>query len=508
MAFSALRKCLGLVALSLATTLMPVSGQEILRVPLVIDIGSFDPDNGFEIGAMSAINNVYEGLVEYKPGSTTITGLLASSWDISDDGLTYVFHLVDGVKFHDGAPLDAAAVVRSLERRRDGDLILSYFFGNVAAIEALDAATVAITLEHAQPSFLDGLASAWGAKIISPKALAEHDGGDQATTWLNEHAVGTGPFMLTEFRRGEGYALQRNEDYWGEKPFFDEIRMPVVPDIGQQILQLQAGEIDAVPDGYPVAQLASLPSGIEVTTAPSLTQFDLFTKPGAAMDDPEIRNAMLTAINPALWVRDVFGEHAELSLSLYQNAMLAPEQPVQFPTDLEAAKATIGRHDPIQLVIGVQSEVASYARVAELVAAQLGMIGVNATVQVLPLGAAYALRDDPTAPDMLLTILNPDAAHPESQAKTYFTTGAVLNFYGRSLPAADAIVEEAGLLDDVTRRNALYERAGQMYFDAGYVIPLADVDDVVVHTRGLTDLGLRPAFPQGNIDFGTVRWAQ
>jgi peptide/nickel transport system substrate-binding protein len=91
-------------ALAAAMSLAPpaVGAQEVLRVPLVADIGSFDPDNGFEIGAVSAINNVYEGLVEYAPGTTEIVGLLAQSWDVSADGLTYAFHLVDGVKFHDG----------------------------------------------------------------------------------------------------------------------------------------------------------------------------------------------------------------------------------------------------------------------------------------------------------------------------------------------------------------------------------------------------------------------
>jgi peptide/nickel transport system substrate-binding protein len=501
------RSLLGLVV-GLMLHLVPATAQEVLRVPLAVDIGTFDPDNGLEIGAMSAINNVYEGLVEYAPGTTEIVGRLAREWEVSGDGLTYTFHLVDGVRFHDGTPLDAAAVVRSFDRRRSDEMALSYFLANVAKLDAPDAATVVITLARKQPSFLDRLASAWGPKVISPKALAEHASSDHATSWFNEHAVGTGPFKLVEFKRGEGYVLERNEDYWRTKPYFSQIRMPVVPDISQQILQLQAGEIDAVPDGYPVEQLANLPAGIERTAVPSMTQFELFVKAGTPMDDPELRKAILTAINPALWMQDIFGPYAHLSKSLYQNAMLDPAQPVQFPTDFEAAKAAIAKHGDMRLVIGVQSEVTSYTRVAELMVAQLAMIGVKASVNVLPLGAAYVMKGDPNAPDMLLTIANPDAAHPENQAKTYFTADAALNFYGRALPAADAIVDEAGQVTDVKKRNLLYEAAGHMYFNAGMVIPLVDVDDIVVHAKGLTDLGLRPAFPQGNIDFGTARWAE
>ena len=111
-------------AAGLLLSIAPTCAQDVLRIPYVADIGTFDPDNGFEIGALSAIDNVYEGLVEYQPGSTRIVGLLAKNWDVSDDGLTYTFHLVEGVRFHDGTPCDAAAVVKSFERRRDDKLVV------------------------------------------------------------------------------------------------------------------------------------------------------------------------------------------------------------------------------------------------------------------------------------------------------------------------------------------------------------------------------------------------
>jgi peptide/nickel transport system substrate-binding protein len=293
--------------LALAIGAPAAGAQEILRLPLVTDIGTLDPDNGFEIGAVSAINNLYEGLVEYAPGTTEIVGLLADSWTISDDGLTYTFHLIGGVTFHDGTPLDAQAVVTSFKRRIEHEYLLSYFFANVADITAPDASSVVITLKQPQPSLLDGLASPYGPKVISPKALAEHESdGDGATGWLTDHADGTGPFKLAEFTRGEVYVFERNEDYWGKKPYFDEVQLPVVPDVSVQMLQLQAGEIDAVPVDYPFAQLAALPDGLEVTSGPSVNQYDLFFKAGTVLDDKDVRNAVLATVNPALWANDVF----------------------------------------------------------------------------------------------------------------------------------------------------------------------------------------------------------
>ncbi|EJJ25307.1 ABC transporter substrate-binding protein [Rhizobium sp. CF142] len=498
---------LRLLAFLLGSLICVAAGhaEDILRIPYSSDIGTLDPDNGFEVAGLTALDNIYEGLVKYEAGSTRIVGSLAKSWEISGDGLTYTFHLVEGVKFHDGTALNADAVVTSFKRRRDGGFVQNYTLANMADIAASDSSTVVVTLRHAQPSFLDGLASPWGPKIISPAAISDHAKGDLATGWLTDHTAGTGPFKLVEFKRGEHYVLARNEDYWGAKPYFSRVELPVIPDIGQQILKLKAGEIDGVPTNYPFAQLGSLPADLEITSAPSMTQFEAFVKPGSPLEDAEVRKAVLTAINPNFWVSDAFGQYAHVSKSLFPNIMLEAAQPVQFPTDFDAAKSAIAKHGPVTLDIGLYSANPSYGRIADLMIAQLSMIGVKATSHIMPPGAAYAMKGDPTAPDMLLIIASPDAAHPDNQAKAFFTKDAPLNLYGIVLPEADAVVAEAASVTDVSKRNALYEKAGQMYFDAGHFVPLVDVDDVVVHRKGLKDLGLRPVFPRGSVDFSSVR---
>ena len=205
----------------LAGLALPAAAEEkVFRMPYLADIGSFDPDNAFEVGGLGAINGIYEGLVEYKPGTTEIVGLLAKSWQVSDDQLTYTFKLADDVTFHDGTPMDSAAVKTAFERRKNNELTLSYFLWNVASMETPDAKTFVITLGMPQPSFLDALASPWGPKVISPKALAEHAGSDNATSWLNDNAVGTGPFKLTSFARGEEIVLDRNQAYYGAAAVF------------------------------------------------------------------------------------------------------------------------------------------------------------------------------------------------------------------------------------------------------------------------------------------------
>ncbi|WP_421367944.1 ABC transporter substrate-binding protein [Agrobacterium tumefaciens] len=468
------------------------------------DIGTFDPDNGFEVAAMAAINNVYEGLVEYEPGTTRITGRLAQSWEISDDGLTYTFHLARGVRFHDGTQFDASAAAKSFERRRDKRMVLNYFLSNVKDIRAIDAFTLVIDLQSSQPSFLDALASPWAPKIISPGAIAEHAKNDLASAWLNEHAVGTGPYRLTEFRRGEIYTFERNEDYWRPKPYFKRIEVPVIPEISQQMLQLRAGDIDAVPKNYPIVQFGGLPDELEITSSHSMTQYSLFIKAGSPLDDPGIRRAVLTAINPSLWMQDVFGDHAILAQSPFQSMMFKPELPIAFPTDMASAREAIAVKGKVSIAIGLYSNSSTYERIADLMTAQLAAIGVEATSNVLPPGGAFAVKGDARAPDLLLAIASPDSAHPESQATAFLTKDAPANFYGRDTPAADALVASAGKMTDISERNALYEEAGHLYFNRGNIIPLVEADDVVVHLKGLEDLGLRPVYPPGSIDFYTI----
>jgi peptide/nickel transport system substrate-binding protein len=496
-------------ALLLAAPL-PVLAQDALIVPYAADVGSFDPDNSFEVAGLSAINNVYEGLVEYAPGGTELAGLLAESWELSEDGTTYTFRLKPGVLFHDGSPADAAAIKASFERRMNAEVILGYFLWNVASIDAPDPQTLVITLNGPQPSFLDALASPWGPKAVSPAALAEHGGEDQGKTWLVENAVGTGPFRLAEFVRGQRIVLERFENYHGEPAHFAEVEIPIVPDIGQQILQLRSQEIDAIPANFPWEQLAALPPGVTVTAQPSMSLLTGYVNPTGPLADLALRPALLTAINPENWVDDAFAGHATLAQSLYPAAMLAPETPIAFPADADAAKAVIAEAGPVELTIGYATEEApNVERAADLMVAELAEIGVPATVTVLPTGAIFSLFENPeAAPDLVIARQSPDAAHPENQSAVFYATDAPLNLFKVSVSEADAVAAEAGGMIDPAQRDAAYEEAGRLWWESGHFIPFADIQDVVVHAEGLVDLGLRTPWPMGNIDFGTVRWEQ
>lgn len=480
------------------------AGDKTLNVAYASDIASFDPDNSFEVAGLTAINGVYEGLVAYAPGSTRIVGLLAKSWTVSDDGLTYTFKLQQGVTFHDGRKMTAQDVAASFVRRKDKSLILWYFLWNAKEMTAPDAETFVVRLGFPQPSFLDTLASPWGPKVISPGALIDQAGADHAKSWLNTHAIGTGPFKLTEFSPGNRYVLTRNDAYWGKAPYFGAVSIAVLPDMGQQILKLRGGELDAILTGYPVPQLAKLPAGFSVTTFDNFAMLIGFINPQGVLANPAIRGAVMAASNPKFWLEDAFDVYAVPATSLYPSAMLKASTPYVFPSDLDAARKAVP--PGTRLSIAYTSEKAGTVRVpVELIVAQLASIGIDASARVIPPSEPYSFKKNlAQAPDLFITRVNPDAAHPETQATVFFTKGGPVNTFDFSNPEADKLVKQAGDIADRAKADVLYEQASRMMIDSGGFIPFAELKEIIVHRSTLRNIVTRPSFPPGNVDFSAI----
>jgi peptide/nickel transport system substrate-binding protein len=499
-------RILAAVFLLLALGAQGAPVEKVLRVAYAGDVATFDPDDGIILFGLDASRVLYEGLVQYKPGTTEITGWLAESWTISPDGKTYSFTLREGVTFHDGRPLTAASVLAYFERRRHPTLPLSYFLDGVDTLSAPDTHTFVITLKAPQPAFLDRLASPWAPKVIGPGALIDHEGGDLGVTWLNDHADGTGPFMLAEMVRGQRYVLVRNPHYWGPQPYFDKIELLIVPTINQQMLMLQRGELDIVEHGYPYDQLDKLPPGLKVDAHDALGLEMAYFNHAKALRDPELRQAVIAAIAPAGWLGDVFGPYAAPARSLYPKAMIMGPAPIAYPTDLEAARRAVAKAGPVSIEIGyAQEEGPVQQRIAEFMVSGLKRIGIAATVRPIPLDQESSLVNHlETDPDIFIAQNYPDAAHPGTQTDVFFETGAALNFFGYSNPKLDPLYAAAGQITSVPERDKAYLAISDMLYADGAFIPLADIKDVIVYRAGLVDLNTRPALPWA-VDYGTIR---
>ena len=167
-----------------------VSGSDklTLTMPFVQDMQVPDPDIMYEGEGVEVMRSCYDGLILYKPGTSTFQPNLAKSWEMSPDGLTYTFHLVPNVKFHDGTPADAAAWIKSFDRRAKVNQGPAYMVAGIAKAEAPDPTTLVVTLKTPNNAFLHYAACPWQMYATSPTAIAQNAKGDDlAQEWLKTH---------------------------------------------------------------------------------------------------------------------------------------------------------------------------------------------------------------------------------------------------------------------------------------------------------------------------------
>lgn len=202
------------------------------------------------------ISNVYERLLEVGPGGPDLGPSLATevpSEDnglVSEDGLTYTFPIREGVTFHDGTDLSCADVEFSFDRLLTMNLPegQAYLLGDTAdSLRCVDDMTFEITLRQIDASFLNSVVISPALSIVSEDAVEANGGivADEPNEFMDANAVGTGPYEMTEWTRGQFMTLTRFADYWGEPASLD-VRIEVTEDESARLLQLQAGEADSI----------------------------------------------------------------------------------------------------------------------------------------------------------------------------------------------------------------------------------------------------------------------
>jgi peptide/nickel transport system substrate-binding protein len=235
--------------------------------------------------------NVYDQLTRVAPGSREIEPGLAASWDASADGTTYTFHLRDG-KLPDGTPVTSSDVVWSLQRLFKS-ATSGFFFAAFESVTAVDPKTVKIQLKQPWAPALADL-SLYSASIL-PQKLVEA----KKDEFFNA-PVGTGPFYVTEWAKGDHISLKKNPNYWDAgKPYLDAVDFLVIPDDNTRVIKLQAGEVDIATD-LPYSQIDSLKQqqGIVVQTDPlARVDYIALNHTRAPFDDVNVRKAINLAVN-------------------------------------------------------------------------------------------------------------------------------------------------------------------------------------------------------------------
>jgi peptide/nickel transport system substrate-binding protein len=288
--------------------------EKVLVIGHAESTDSLDPARGYTQTSSIVHRATYNTLVTFPDqDASSIEPMLATAWEISEDGLTYTFTLREGVTFSNGDPLTADDVVFSIMRLKGVKGNPSFLADNIANVEAIDPATVKFTLATVRPSFLAELTNT--SFSVTNSALIQANGGttdesDAAEQFLNGTSAGSGPYILESWEPQVQTVLVRNPAYWGEAPYFDRVIITNIPEAATQKIALESGEIDMALDltRDQVAEMEGT-EGITIFRGPSqYTHFLLMNADpaiGGPMSDPKVQLAVRYALDydgyKALW---------------------------------------------------------------------------------------------------------------------------------------------------------------------------------------------------------------
>jgi len=468
--------------------------SDTLVYAFLLDMQVPDPDIFYEGEGLAVTLSCYDSLIRYKDDSPELEPSLAEAWEVTPDGLTYTFHLKDGVTFHDGSPCDATAWIRSMERRTKVNQGPAYMLAQVAKTEAPDAATLVVRLRQPVQPFLDYLACPWGQKVVSPTAVAKNAKGDDlAQAWLESHDAGTGAYTIAEFEPGSHYTLQAYDGYWGKAPEFSTVRIEIIPDVSTQRLKFEQGEVNLITKGMPIDDIKTFEGkpGFTVEKRPVAWKSAIFVNPNKGIfADQKVRQALRLALDRQALLEPTYGDTAKLSTQFYPSGMLpdgvAPDDPKHDPSVLKGLVA--GLDDKKVDIAYDEQGGATDRRLAELVQTQLQALGLEVTVRGMPTSQTFALFETPEAerPNLLVAISGGDALNADTELRIVFRTGAEpLNWFGYTLPELDQVMDQA---QAATTKEAAYQgfaKAAELILDQGWLINLGDQQDVLLMTEGI-----------------------
>ncbi|SFQ69417.1 peptide/nickel transport system substrate-binding protein [Roseivivax halotolerans] len=364
------------------------------------DVATLDPAIGYDWQNWSMIKSLFDGLMGYEPGTTTLRNELASDVAISEDGTVYTFTLKDNIKFHNGREITASDVKYSLERVTNPETRSpgAGFFGMIdgfdiwnagegeglSGIKVIDDKIVEITLSRPDATF--GHVMALNFASIVPQEAVEASGED-----FGREPVGSGAFKLTEWSPGQRVVFERFEEYHRENlPKLDQVTFEIGLEPTVALLRLQQGQADVPGDGIPPAQFLQVmndPAQADnvIEGGQLHTGYITLNTQMAPFDNVAVRKAVNMAINKERIVRIINGR------AVPANQPLPPSMPGYaddyegYAFDPEAARemlAEAGFADGFTTELYVMN-VDPNPRIAQAIQQDLSEIGINAEIRSL-----------------------------------------------------------------------------------------------------------------------------
>ena len=453
--------------------------------------------------SLRVIDQLFEGLVTLKPGTTEIVPGLATSWEADAAGTAWTFKLRDGVTFHDGEPFNAEAVCFNFDRWYNfkGPFQLesaTYYWQTVfggfsdkktpslfKSCEATDDSTVVINLTKPSTSFLGALALT-NFTFASPKALQEF-GADEGSvdeetgfkptgTYGTEHPTGTGPFKFVSWTRGDRLVVERNDDYWGDKAKLDQVIFRPISDNAARLQALQSGDIQ----GYDLVEPQDIQTiqgddSLQILDRPAFNvAYVGINQKMPPMDKIEVRQAVAAGLDRQAVVDNFYAGRGEVAKQFMPPSLegYAPDV-TEYTYDPAKAKSLLQKAGldaagPDRLLVPDRRVPSVHARPeAEL----RGLRGQPEQVRLQ--GRRHtARRGAPTTSDaaqegkaghLHLLGWTGDYGDADNFIGVFFQTET--DQFGFKNPELFNLLDQAEHETDVAARKALYEDANRMIMD-------------------------------------------
>ncbi|MFC7687447.1 ABC transporter substrate-binding protein [Ureibacillus sp. GCM10028918] len=477
--------------------------EEVVPQTLVFGRGgdsvSLDPAIVTDGESFKVTENIYETLLNFGEQDTTINPGLAKEWEVSEDGLTYTFHLQEGVKFHDGTDFNAEAVVKNVERWKGGAEEQFYYFHSmfkaegediIASVEAVDDKTVVFTLSRPQAPFLKNIA-------MSPFAIASPTAFEAAGETFGDNPVGTGPFKFVEWKRNDSITVEKNTEYWQEGlPKLDTIIFRAIPDNSARLNALMTGEIDLA-DGVNPSDAASVESNgdLQLIERPSMNIGYLgLTNTRPPFDNKLVRQAVNHAIDKQAIVDAFFQGRAEVAVNPMPSSISGYNDEITgYEYDPEKAKELLAEagYDGAEIELWAMPVPRPYMpdgqKVAEAIQKNLSDVGIPSKIVTFEWATylekakngeadAFLLGwtgDNGDADNFIYTLLDKDTIGSNNYA--YYSNDEVHEL----LIAAQSEIDEE-------KRTELYKQAQQIIHEDAPWVPLAHSIPLLAGKKGVT----------------------
>lgn len=494
----------------------PASGETTFVWGRSGDAVRLDPALVTDGESVQVITNLFDTLVTFKPGTTELMPWLATSWESSDDGLVWTFHLREGVTFHDGTPVDADAVVFSFLRQADENHparrpedVFSYYKTNFRAlekVEAVDPLTVRFTLGSPYAPFLAALAL-FNCSIVSPTAFAS-EGKDENGRYrydFSAHPVGSGPFVFESWQRDSRIVLRANPHHFAGKPAIDRLIFKPIKNAQTRLKELQSGTIDGMDNPNPrdLERAASM-EGVRVVSKPGINVCYLaMNTEKPPFDDVRVRQAVAFAIDKRRLIEAAYDGKATPAVSMCPPSMaghLDMEDRRPDPAKAKELLAEAGVKPGLKVELWYPVIQRAYLPDASATAIQiqqdLRAVGIEAELRKVE-WAAYLSATSNGEHDLCILGWMADIFDPDNFLYVLLDKdNAVKPAENRSFYKGEEVhrlLLEAQRTSDWPTRERLYHEAQRLLFRDVPVVPLATVPDYRVLRTTVEGYEIYPA---------------